>query len=518
MDSLEDQLDGSEDEKGPLSPTDSEDPILSKNNCDTVSLGWPSLFALTCGIGGLQVIWSVILSQGAPFLVSLGLPKSLTALVWIAGPFCGAFVQPIVGYLSDMSRYSWGQRRPFIVIGAVSTIFSLWMLAWTESGIKWVVQTCHLEVRKEITANVVIAFAVFWIYALNVSIQPLQVGLRALVVENCPTHQQAQASAWASLITGGGNIFGYLVGFTPLPEIAKQLYLTHFQWLGIIASLAVAITVSITCSFVHERSSEALLLPSVRGPQQFLRTFRTMPLKIRRVFHIQIFAWMAWFPYLFYATSYVGDLYFNAIPLSTSETYQPSTSAIRSVSTRVGTFATFLSAIVAFLTNMLLQFVIRQTTCNDSHDSKSHGRKHLFRSFTIAQVWTFAHIAFAILMFSTFLVKTHIGGTVLIAMSGISWAMTLWVPYAIIGQELTAKQDRLREIGTAELESPDENPAGLIMSLHNMAISLPQIAAALVCSVILWLSDGQNGLAWCLRAGGLAALGAAWTLLSLEDS
>lgn len=38
--------------------------------------------------------------------------------------------------------------------------------------------------------------------------------------------------------------------------------------------------------FVHEKSSEALPRPSVRGPGQFLRTFRTMPLKIRRVFHI----------------------------------------------------------------------------------------------------------------------------------------------------------------------------------------------------------------------------------------
>jgi solute carrier family 45 protein 1/2/4 len=238
-----------------------------------------------------------------PFLVSLGLPKSLTALIWIAGPFCGAFVQPVVGYLSDMSRPAWGQRRPIIVIGAVSTILSLWMLAWTESGTKWLVHACRLEVRKEVMANIVIAFAIFWIYALNVSIQPLQVGLRALVVENCPTHQQAQASAWASLMTGGGNIFGYLVGFTPLPEIAKQLCLTQFQWLCIVASLALAIMALITCCFIHERSSEALLLPPVRGLGQLLRTFRTTPPKIRRVFQIQIFAWMAWFPYLFYATT-----------------------------------------------------------------------------------------------------------------------------------------------------------------------------------------------------------------------
>ncbi len=209
----------------------------------------------------------------------------------------------------------------------------------------------------------------------------------------------------------------------------------------------------------------------------------------------------------------------DSTSLRTSETFRLPTNTMRSTSTRIGTFATFLSAIIALVANLLLQYLIQPTTSNDpSHCSQSQPRNHLIRRFTIAQIWMLAHVSFAILMFSTLFVKTHIGGTVLIAISGVSWAMTLWAPYAIIGQELAVKQDRLREIGTTELELPDENQAGLIMSLHNMAISVPQIAAALVCSVVFWISDSQNGLAWCLRAGGLAALGAAWASLSLEKN
>lgn len=209
----------------------------------------------------------------------------------------------------------------------------------------------------------------------------------------------------------------------------------------------------------------------------------------------------------------------NTTSVRTSETFQRPTNTMGIVNTRIGTFATFLSAIVALVANLLLQFLIRPTTCNDSsHCSKSQRRNHLIRRFTIAQIWMLSHVSFAILMFSTLLVKTHVGGTVLVAISGVSWAMTLWAPYVIIGQELAAQQDRLRETSTAELESTDENQAGLIMSLHNMAISVPQIAAALACSVILRISDSQNGFAWCLRAGGLAALGAAWASLSLEDN
>jgi solute carrier family 45 protein 1/2/4 len=233
----------------------------------------------------------------------------LTALVWIAGPFCGAFIQPVVGYFSDKSRLSLGQRRPYIIFGAVSTIFSILLLAWTENNVRWFVDVTHLEVEKEAVADIVIGQAVFWIYVLNISIQPLQIGLRALVIENCPSDQQAQANVWASLMTGAGNIFGYLVGFAPLPAILEGLVQTRFQGLCIIASIALTMTVPITCCFVHERNPETLLLPTGKKSglgtiaSRLLRTFRTMPFRIRKVLQIQFFAWMGWFPYLFYATT-----------------------------------------------------------------------------------------------------------------------------------------------------------------------------------------------------------------------
>jgi solute carrier family 45 protein 1/2/4 len=98
--------------------------------------------------------------------------------------------------------------------------------------------------------------------------------------------------------------------------------------------------------------------------------------------------------------------------------------------------------------------------------------------------------------------------------------MTLWAPYAIIGQELAAKQNKQPENESAEVKISDENQAGVIMSLHNTAISMPQIAAALVCSAIFWISKmagSEDGVAWCLRAGGLAALAAAWVSLDLDE-
>ncbi|MBE7181078.1 MAG: hypothetical protein INR71_07695, partial [Terriglobus roseus] len=49
---------------------------------ETKSSWW--LFLLTLGGLGLQVGWSVETSNGSPYLLSLGLDKSVLALVWIA--------------------------------------------------------------------------------------------------------------------------------------------------------------------------------------------------------------------------------------------------------------------------------------------------------------------------------------------------------------------------------------------------------------------------------------------------
>ena len=93
-----------------------------------------------------------------------------------------------------------------------------------------------------------------------------------------------------------------------------KLDITQFAWLCIVASMLLLSTVSVTCFFVQEQDPRAL--PSAGGGKtSFVGTFRhilwsakTMPDVIKQVCIVQFFAWMGWFPYLFYISSYVGDL------------------------------------------------------------------------------------------------------------------------------------------------------------------------------------------------------------------
>jgi solute carrier family 45, member 1/2/4 len=87
------------------------------------------------------------LTSGTPYLLSLGLSKSKTSAVWVAGPLSGILVQPIIGAIADKSRSKWGRRRPFMIGGSIFVTFCLLVLAWAAEIIGAIVKD-HDKVRE----------------------------------------------------------------------------------------------------------------------------------------------------------------------------------------------------------------------------------------------------------------------------------------------------------------------------------------------------------------------------------
>jgi solute carrier family 45 protein 1/2/4 len=128
------------------------------------------MILLTISIGGLQLAWAVELSNGTPYLLSLGLSKSLMALVWIAGPLSGALVQPYVGILSDNCRSPLGKRTPFMIAGSAATIISLLALAWAREIVGGFLGIFGADRASQGVKTSIIVFAVMWVYILDFSI------------------------------------------------------------------------------------------------------------------------------------------------------------------------------------------------------------------------------------------------------------------------------------------------------------------------------------------------------------
>ncbi|RFU81440.1 general alpha-glucoside permease [Trichoderma arundinaceum] len=518
------------------------------------------LTLLTIGIGGLQIAWSVELSNGSPYLLSLGLSKSLMALVWIAGPLTGTLVQPYVGMLSDNCRLSWGKRKPFMLGGAAATIVGLLFLAWTKEIVSGVLGIFGVDPGSHGVKVSIIVTAVIGVYLLDFAINTVQAALRAFIVDCGPAHQQEAANSMASRMTGIGNIIGYIAGYVNLTTPLWFLGNTQFKILCAIASISLGSTVILSASLIKERD------PRLDGPPgkkhsiflfffTLFKSIKRLPPQIKRVCQVQFFGWVGFFPLLFYTSSYIGELYVQPFLEENPHMSPEEIDKLYEQATRIGSFALLINSIVSLVTNVFLPFFVAPTY--DSHpvsDSEPGAKKSFLDrlripGLTLRRVWFGSLILFAIVMVCTVFVRSINAAIVLIGAAGITWAITLWAPFAIISAEISrrdalarARRPRNENVGApstlpstnpagghtspmelAEAPKEEVDQAGVIMGIHNMSVSSPQIIANVGSSLIfkIWQkprgTPGDHSIAIVMALGGLFALVSAFFVLRIKD-
>lgn len=193
--------------------------------------------------------------------------------------------------------------------------------------------------------------------------------------------------------------------------------------------------------------------------------------------------------------------------------------------TRIGSTALLLWTIVSFITTLVLTRTVR-----DIHYSESHGGLKSAKSLdpksrylSMPRVWTFAHFLFAICMILTLVIRSWPGTVVLVSMVGCSWAATQWIPHAIVGAEISPKQHSTATNNDKDVVIVDDEDMvthrGAILGLHNLAISTPQIFAALASSAIMWIMTNAGSIepsVWILRVAAIPAMIAATLALRLD--
>ncbi|ROV98218.1 hypothetical protein VSDG_04479 [Cytospora chrysosperma] len=534
------------------------------------------LLVLTIGIGGLQIAWSVELSNGSPYLLSLGLSKSLMALVWIAGPLSGTLVQPYVGMLSDNCRISWGKRKPFMLVGAAATIVSLMFLAWTRDIVRGFLGLFGADPESKGVKVTTIVVAVIWVYILDFAINTVQAAIRAFIVDCCPSHQQESANAMASRLTGIGNIFGYVAGYINLPSVMWWLGDTQFKDLCAIASVALAVTVLMSCLLIKERDPRSEAPKATKQSAGILPFFVTLlasikklPPQIKKVCIVQLCAWVGFFPMLFYTSSFIGEIYVQPYLEENPHMTPEEIDELYERATRVGTFALLIFSITSLLTNIFLPFLIAPTY--DSHpigEAPGEGPATSFRDygdekkgwleylvipgFTLRRAWLLSQLLFMGSMLCTVIVRTVPAATVLVGLVGITWALTLWAPWAIISAEISRKDAFIRQKRQAmqqaaaaagissetrpgfdgysseedhSLDGSDDEAgqAGVILGIHNMAIAAPQIIATVGSSIIFKIfqkprgTPGDHSIAIVMAIGGFSVGASAWFIHLIKD-
>ena len=115
-------------------------------------------------------------------------------------------------------------------------------------------------------------------------------------------------------------------------------------------------------------------------------------------------------------------------------------------------------------------------------------------------------------------------------------ALTLWAPFALISADISKRRDRLKDahrnltaditdstVGPLTTTNDTEDQAGVVLGLHNVAVSAPQIVSTLISSLIFKIAQrdrgvaGDESVAWVLRLGGLASLVAAYMTSRIKE-
>lgn len=224
----------------------------------------------------------------------------------MSGPICGTIFQPYFGNWSDGCRSPWGKRRPFIIFGTLWLTACLISLAWIDRIVPYQQQPSASHHLYLTLCTVFLTIAIF------TSIQAVQVGLRALVTDSRTPAEQAKCNAWAGRHTNFASVLGSAPAAIHSSNYdANGIAQTAFASSSLFVVLYLGVTIFIACccnteNIQHEQPSSNQSHKSQGGNQRFWQTLLSEESEqIRKIFVVQFFSWLGWFPFLYYVVRYV---------------------------------------------------------------------------------------------------------------------------------------------------------------------------------------------------------------------
>ncbi|KAL2132296.1 hypothetical protein VTI74DRAFT_3983 [Chaetomium olivicolor] len=529
---------------------------------------------LTCVSIGITFTWGVEMTYCTPYLLSLGLTKGQTSLVWLAGPLSGLIVQPIIGVIADESTSKWGRRRPIIAIGSVIVACSLMALGFTKEIVASFVS--EPAVAKRLT----ILLAVLSLYTVDFAINAVMSCARSLIVDTLPIQKQQTGAAWASRMNSLGHIIGYAMGAIDLVQLfGPRLGDSQFKQLTIIAAIGMLLTSAITCWAVTER-----VLISVRHDprraqgrfkvvRQIWSTLLTLPPRIRGICNAVFWSWIGWFPFIIYSSTWVGETYFR---YDVSADARNSRDALGDMG-RIGSMALTAYSTVSFFSAWILPALIRAPEEETFTHRPPASLAPLIEAFNkvkpdLLTAWIASHILFAVAMFFTPFATSFRFATAIVALCGVPWCVAQWAPVTFLGVEvnkLSGPSSDPSSSGdsnipyrrlsnptpaTIELLHLDHNTAhsilesnpptpssvttsstgelsGIYFGILNIYVTIPQFLSTVLSGLVFAMlepgkspelaaeahpsehsnvSSGPNAIAVCMFLGALSSLVAAW--------
>ena len=403
---------------------------------------------LALGFLGLQFAWQMRIALSEPVTSGLGASPLLYSLIWLAGPFSGMVVQPIIGVLSDNTKSKFGRRRPYLLGGALITAIALWIFP-NSAGISDMIGKLF-NINMPGWGGLLIAAIMIWI--IDACINIAQGPYRSLIPDVVPQNQHAQANSYISLAIGLGSVIAMIVA--PLLKFLFN-YQMSIPAQFIMAGIAFALAMLWTCITIKEKSTlknnqEIQDQASKDNNGSFLQSLKEFFLlspEVKKICLMQFFTWIGMMCLLIYITPFVIHTVYNI----------PDTSAIAISQNLKDTAQNY--ALICLAVFNLVCFLVAVPIGNLA---QKYGNKKVHIISMTSMV--IAYLGLAIFKTSAPVVLGFM------ALSGIGWASVCALPFAMLSKYIKP--------GTE----------GSVMGIFNIFIAGPQV---FVCTLVGWLINAS---------------------------
>jgi maltose/moltooligosaccharide transporter len=404
------------------------------------------------GFFGLQFAWQMRIILSGPVTESLGASPLIYGLIWLAGPFTGIIVQPIVGNLSDKTHTKFGRRRPYLLGGAVLASLALWIFP-NSAGVANIIEK---TVGHDLPVWTALLVAAIMIWVIDACINIAQGPYRALIPDTVPAEQYSLANSYISLAIGLGSVVA--AGTAPILKWAIN-YQMPIEAQFIMGALAFSLAMLWTCLTIQEHkiktqtedetSENNDAASKVVENQSFFTAlvefFKLSP-EVAKICLMQFFTWIGAMCMMIFFTQYSVHTIFGVPDLTTASA---SAKKLYESSTLLGTnFASISFAIfnlICFIVAIPIGIL-----------SSKYGNKKIHVISLISMAVAFFGMAF---FTNTKVILA------LMALAGIGWASILALPFAMLSEFIK------------------KGTEGSVMGIFNIFIAGPQV---FVCTLVAW--------------------------------
>ena len=428
------------------------------------------------GFFGLQFAWQMRILLSGPVTESLGASPFLFSLIWLAGPFTGLVVQPVIGAISDNISTPFGRRKPFLLGGAILCSLALWAFPNSGKIADFLGKLVHSDVP--IWGGLLIAALLIWV--IDACINASQGPYRALVPDTMPQEQHALANSYLSLSIGLGSVVASGAAWFIKTVFNYQLSVeTQFVMAALAFSLAVIWTCITTKEYMTKVKTAEEETPA-QEKQTFLQSLKAFfsDIEVYKVCAIQFFTWMGVISMLIYFTNFSVHNVFGVPDLtSVSESVKQSYEAKLLEGTNFSSFCFAIFNLVCFLCSIPIGIL-----------ASKFGNKKVHTVALLLMAAAFTGLAFTVN-------QTYVA--ILMGLAGVGWASLLALPFAMLSEYI------------------QKGTEGSAMGIFNLFIAGPQVISSIALGAVIARSpmttDGLLNYHWeyAFLAAGICILIAA---------